>query len=548
MKTLDVHALNQAIDQTLTQLKQQSQDFKSLEKQINQIISLDGALKGKAGEAIKAFYTECHIPFLKFFQDTIEEYSAALKKTKEELHAFESNEKGFISQAFMAEELYPDLTSAKQGVSDIVSDVDEAIDRVRHIINLPKIDESAFRESYQKAWTNMSKTIESLYTFDREQASALNETKSSIETMKEYMDVLGSMFTGPKIEITSYQKGSILEDDTEDKKISSNLNELDKKVNNPDENPMMVMLKKLNEKEQSKVDTVVRNENHRNIQKQVKANDPSLTPLQREAAFAKKRKSGDIRVVNGKLHNVKGIKKLQEFDIADEVVTDPSDIDFIGGRYAVYANKQIIRTYIANGEKIIEEVDKIPDSRSNGNAKPLLDNEFLSENEDIILEYSGINDGFRAVTGKDPETFEKVSVKDRVWSGMSIVPVAKIKYVFTLLKGEKKVKKVEKTAKSTVKSVSNMNEFFDMEFGKSISNFLSKTKVKYDGESIYKVNKKTDNKYLKKGYGIYLDALHKDHIEVIDKTGNVKYVLNLDGTLNTKKTKNALGRFIKGYK
>ncbi|MGU9967439.1 ribonuclease YeeF family protein [Bacillus sp. N1(2025)] len=105
-----------------------------------------------------------------------------------------------------------------------------------------------------------------------------------------------------------------------------------------------------------------------------------------------------------------------------------------------------------------------------------------------------------------------------------------------------------KGIKGIVKPVSNMNEFFDMEFGKKISNSLSKSKVKYDGQSIYKVEKKTDNQYLKKGYGVYLDALHKDHLEVIDKTGNVKYVLNLDGTLNPDKTKKALGRVVKGWK
>ncbi|MFN6911885.1 ribonuclease YeeF family protein [Bacillus velezensis] len=105
-----------------------------------------------------------------------------------------------------------------------------------------------------------------------------------------------------------------------------------------------------------------------------------------------------------------------------------------------------------------------------------------------------------------------------------------------------------KGIKGIVKPVSNMNEFFDMEFGKKISNSLSKSKVKYDGQSIYKVEKKTDNQYLKKGYGVYLDALHNDHLEVIDKTGNVKYVLNLDGTLNPDKTKKALGRVVKGWK
>lgn len=80
MKTLDVFELKNGIDQTLNKLKQQSHNVKSLEKQINQIISLDGALKGEAGQAIKIFYSECHIPFLQFFQIIIDEYSGELKR------------------------------------------------------------------------------------------------------------------------------------------------------------------------------------------------------------------------------------------------------------------------------------------------------------------------------------------------------------------------------------------------------------------------------------------------------------------------------------
>lgn len=101
---------------------------------------------------------------------------------------------------------------------------------------------------------------------------------------------------------------------------------------------------------------------------------------------------------------------------------------------------------------------------------------------------------------------------------------------------------------NAINPVSNMNEFFKIDFGKSIINSISKTKFSYDGQSIYKVTQKIDNKYLKKGYGIYLDALHYDHLEVIDKKGIVKYVLNLDGTLNLDKTKKALGRRIKNWK
>ncbi|OLP66853.1 Ribonuclease YobL [Bacillus pumilus] len=175
--------------------------------------------------------------------------------------------------------------------------------------------------------------------------------------------------------------------------------------------------------------------------------------------FAKKRIYGDIRVINDKLYNVKGIKKLKEFDIADEVVTDSSDIDFIGGRYTVYANKQIIRTYIANGKVIKEEVDKIPESRSNGNAKRILDGEIVSKAENIILEFSGIYDGYRAVTGKDPETGKKINGTDQALAAISIIPVMKLlkvgKYAFKIDQGKNVARKVDKPAKGAGKEYRN---------------------------------------------------------------------------------------------
>ncbi len=98
---------------------------------------------------------------------------------------------------------------------------------------------------------------------------------------------------------------------------------------------------------------------------------------------------------------------------------------------------------------------------------------------------------------------------------------------------------------SEAKSVSNMKEFFNDGFGKSIKNNVTKTKNQFQGQSIYEVNKKLDNPYLKKGDRFYLDNLHKDHLEVFDKRGNLRVVLNLDGTLNEVKTKNAIGRKLK---
>ncbi|MEW3992947.1 T7SS effector LXG polymorphic toxin [Bacillus altitudinis] len=395
MKTLDVIEFKNGIDQTLNKLKQQSHNVKSLEKQINQIISLDGALKGEAGQAIKDFYTECHIPFLQFFQIVIEEYSGALKKTKQALHTFESNSNGFISQSFIEHELDHGLKKAERTISDIVSDVNQALSRVSHIAHLPQIDESAFQQSYQKAWLETFKTIGLLHAFDREQTSALNETKSSLHTMKQYLDTLSTMFTSPKIEIISYQKGSIFKDGKEEK-ISSNISGLNEKIDNPKENPMMIMLNKLNDKELSNVDTLLKKK-------------PS-NKINQNAVF-----------INGKVYNTN-----EKIDFANAKTVE------------VIRDGMLYRLRISDQNKVnIESITKISDLKQTSNIL------------NTTVEFTGINDAIRVITGRDPVTGDKVADMDRLVSSLYMIPGAKIakvgKYVFKIMKGEKVAKKIVKT-------------------------------------------------------------------------------------------------------
>ncbi|PRS22424.1 T7SS effector LXG polymorphic toxin [Bacillus safensis] len=402
MKTLDAFALINGIDQTLNTLKQQSQQISSLEKQIHHIISLDGALKGEAGQAIRAFYTECHIPFLQFFQVVIEEYSAALKNTKKALSALESNEHGFISQAFIEDDLDQGLKKAERTISEIVSEVNHAIGRVGHIVHLPSVDESAFQQNYQKAWLETSRTIGLLHAFDREQTSALHETKSSLQTMKQYIDTLSTMFTGPKIDITSYQKGSIFKDGKKEK-VSSTISGLNDKIDNPKDNPMIIMLKKLKEKQQANVEMVVRETPSSKI------NQTTLT-------------------LNGKVYNINEYKKIN-FEHAKTV--------------DVMRDGMLYRLRISEKNKVtIESVKPISDVKTGDQPQNILN---------TAVEFTGINDAIRVITGRDPITGDKVADLDRLISGVYMVPSTTIvkvgKYVFKIIKGEKAAKKVEKKVK-----------------------------------------------------------------------------------------------------
>ena len=94
-------------------------------------------------------------------------------------------------------------------------------------------------------------------------------------------------------------------------------------------------------------------------------------------------------------------------------------------------------------------------------------------------------------------------------------------------------------------AVGNMGEFFKQPgFGSQIKNMTQKSNQQYQGQSVYKA---TDDvgQYIKKGDQFYLDGQHKNHLEVFDKRGNFRAVLNLDGTINDVKTKAAEGRKFK---
>ncbi|MEC1230841.1 ribonuclease YeeF family protein, partial [Bacillus paralicheniformis] len=195
MKTLDVQALHNAIDQTLEQLKQQSDEFAKVKKSVDGITSLDDALKGKGGDAIRAFYEECHTPFLKFYESFIEEYQSALKSMKNELHALEPNQNGFISQSFLEHELEHGLNAADRTTKHLVSKANATMAKVSHIVDLPDLNDNDFHEQNRKAMKEINQTIEKLHTFDREQTNALKTTENDLETMQKYISRLEKMYT-----------------------------------------------------------------------------------------------------------------------------------------------------------------------------------------------------------------------------------------------------------------------------------------------------------------------------------------------------------------
>ncbi len=136
------------------------------------------------------------------------------------------------------------MNAADRTTKHLVSKANATMAKVSHIVDLPDLNDNEFHEQNRKAMKDINQTIEKLHTFDREQTNALKTAENDLETMQKYISRLEKMYTGPKIEITSYQKGAILKPDEMDT-LSGN-----------QETAMGVMLKKVGDKEDTEMNTL----------------------------------------------------------------------------------------------------------------------------------------------------------------------------------------------------------------------------------------------------------------------------------------------------
>jgi len=101
---------------------------------------------------------------------------------------------------------------------------------------------------------------------------------------------------------------------------------------------------------------------------------------------------------------------------------------------------------------------------------------------------------------------------------------------------QQKLKQLTQNVARPIK-VNNMAEFLrDTEFGKELKNKVTHIGKSWDGQAIYQLNEKIKKYGLQFGDYLYLDKLHKDHLEVFTQKKKLRCVLNLNGTINNIKT------------
>ncbi|UAC49508.1 LXG domain-containing protein [Bacillus aquiflavi] len=202
MKILHAREIYTVIEIIQQTLKTTYEQVSEIEHAVEGIIQLEDSLKGKGGEAIRAFFQNVHKPFLLFHQAFITDYDTILEKIKYLLQSFEPAEDGFIHEIFLENDVANGLDRLERRVTSITSEINNAIHSVQDIVSLPPIqaDETIFQINQARQHNRM--TIENLHSFDEQATRLLDRILDDLLMMTSFMKEIEAMTQSGQLPIS----------------------------------------------------------------------------------------------------------------------------------------------------------------------------------------------------------------------------------------------------------------------------------------------------------------------------------------------------------
>ncbi|ART75198.1 hypothetical protein B4U37_03680 [Sutcliffiella horikoshii] len=211
MKILEVESLHMELQSMLEKLELQKEAVEKIHNDVMGIVGLEDALKGQGGQAIRAFYQDCHIPFLTYYLSVLDEFKNTLNGMKSALQSVEPSSSGYINESFLQNDLPRALDNARRMTTDLANETNQVLYSVSDIVSLPNLREDGFVDQVRVAEKDVDQTLEKLHVFDQEQTRKLDAVSESSQVASGYIEQINSMFTAKKISISGYESGSLLE-------------------------------------------------------------------------------------------------------------------------------------------------------------------------------------------------------------------------------------------------------------------------------------------------------------------------------------------------
>lgn len=172
-------------------------------------MSLEAAFKGQGGQAIRAYYQECHQPFLQFLESWIDEYQSYLKSFIGSLLNLEPSPSGFIRQEFLEHELKQGLRSTLQITADLTQEANEIMKSVSDIVVLPRLEDGRFIQASKRAEDSSRETVEKLEDFDHGETATMEPLLQGLSFMNHYIQKMAGIFQSGSLSLAQYQPKSL---------------------------------------------------------------------------------------------------------------------------------------------------------------------------------------------------------------------------------------------------------------------------------------------------------------------------------------------------
>src|SRR5690625_2517964 len=204
VKVLDVASLQGGIEKTIADIETKRTQIEAIQDAVRNLHSLDNALTGQAGDAIRGFYRDTHGPFLIFLHQSLTEYEQALERISEAVNSVESDSNGYISQAFLEGEVTEAFDKVGREAKEFADDANEIINRVSDLVSTPEIDESEVMDNVEQGKKKANDIVEELVELDDYGTSQLKNTQDNLQTMKGFLSEMESGFVDGDSSIANY--------------------------------------------------------------------------------------------------------------------------------------------------------------------------------------------------------------------------------------------------------------------------------------------------------------------------------------------------------
>ena len=205
MKILDVDLFQDGLKRNIAMLDRLESEIEAIQRTVEGLVGMEDELKGEGGNAIRAFYAECHLPLLQYFLVSAAGYKQVLQQMENALYALEPDTSGHIVEQFLEGEVEQGLATIAQLTENLTNESNSIMDQVSDIVALPHLNDSGVQESVLNAKRKRDDTVSRLQEFDATQTAALLPFEQDMHAMDTWIQNMEEMFNSNLTDIDFQQ-------------------------------------------------------------------------------------------------------------------------------------------------------------------------------------------------------------------------------------------------------------------------------------------------------------------------------------------------------